>query len=44
MFGGHTEYWKFRAYDEEAGIDGGGGRKPGKFWCNPATKSGTRRD
>ena len=44
MFGGHTEYWKVRAYDEEAGIDGGGGRKPGKFWCNPATKNGTRQD
>ena len=30
--------------DEEAGIDGGGGRKPGKFWRNPAAKSGTQRD
>ena len=30
--------------DKEAGIDGGRGRKPGKFWRNPATKSGTQRD
>ncbi|MDB4664971.1 type II secretion system GspH family protein [Verrucomicrobia bacterium] len=40
MFGGHVEYWKFTDYYEEAGIGGFQGKRPGRFWCNPASKSG----
>ena len=40
MFGGHVEYWKFRNYYDEAGIGGFQGKRPGRFWCNPASKTG----
>ncbi|MSU35709.1 MAG: type II secretion system protein [Pedosphaera sp.] len=40
MFGGQTEYMKFRVYYQEAGIGGFPGRRPGRFWCNPGSKSG----
>ncbi len=40
MFGGHTEYWNFESYYREAGVGGFDGRRPGKFWCNPASRNG----
>jgi prepilin-type N-terminal cleavage/methylation domain-containing protein len=40
MFGGQTEYMKFRAYYQEAGIGGFRGRRPGRFWCNPGSRTG----
>ncbi len=40
MFGGQTEYMKFKTYAEEAGIGGYRGRRPGRFWCNPGSPTG----
>jgi len=40
MFGGQTEYMKFKAYALEAGIGGYRGVRPGRFWCNPGSKTG----
>jgi prepilin-type N-terminal cleavage/methylation domain-containing protein len=40
MFGGQTEYMKFRNYVREAGIGGFPGIRPGRFWCNPGSRSG----
>lgn len=40
MFGGQTEYMKFIAYYREAGIGGFRGARPGRFWCNPGSKTG----
>jgi len=40
MFGGHVEYWKFRAYYMEAGIKPFRGNRPGRFWCDPSTPDG----
>jgi prepilin-type N-terminal cleavage/methylation domain-containing protein len=41
MFGGQTEYMKFKQYFKEAGGGGFPGIRPGRFWCNPGTKTGT---
>lgn len=40
MFGGHVEFMKFRAYYQEAGIGGFRGVRPGRFWCNPGSRTG----
>jgi len=40
MFGGQTEYMKFKQYYVEAGIGGFRGNRPGRFWCNPGSKTG----
>jgi len=40
MFGGQTEFMKFRAYALEAGIGGYRGLRPGRFWCNPGSVTG----
>ena len=40
MFGGQTEYMKYRNYAREAGIGGFRGVRPGRFWCNPASATG----
>jgi prepilin-type N-terminal cleavage/methylation domain-containing protein len=40
MFGGQTEFMKFKPYYIEAGIGGYPGVKPGRFWCNPGTARG----
>jgi prepilin-type N-terminal cleavage/methylation domain-containing protein len=40
MFGGQTEYIKFKQYCIEAGIGGFRGMRPGRFWCNPGSKTG----
>jgi prepilin-type N-terminal cleavage/methylation domain-containing protein len=40
MFGGQTEFMKFRDYALEAGIGGFPGKRPGRFWCNPLTRTG----
>ncbi len=40
MFGGQTEYIKFKQYSVEAGIGGFRGIRPGRFWCNPGSKTG----
>jgi len=40
MFGGQTEFMKFRDYYREAGIGGFPGVRPGRFWCNPGSKTG----
>jgi len=40
MFGGQTEYMKFMDYYREAGIGGFRGVRPGRFWCNPGSKTG----
>jgi hypothetical protein len=42
MFGGQTEFIKFRAYALEAGIGGFRGDRPGRFWCNPGSRTGER--
>ncbi len=34
MFGGQTEYMKFKAYNLEVG------RRPGRFWCVPGSANG----
>jgi prepilin-type N-terminal cleavage/methylation domain-containing protein len=39
-FGGHTEYMRFKVYHQEAGIGGFRGVRPGRFWCNPGSKTG----
>ena len=39
-FGGHTEYMRFKVYYQEAGIGGFRGLRPGRFWCNPGSKTG----
>lgn len=39
-FGGHTEYMRFKVYYQEAGIGGFRGIRPGRFWCNPGSKTG----
>ncbi len=40
MFGGQTEFIKFRAYAMEAGLGGFSGQHPGRFWCNPGRPTG----
>lgn len=40
MFGGQTEYMKYRNYAQEAGIGGFRGVRPGRFWCNPNSPTG----
>jgi len=40
MFGGQTEFMKFKAYYIEAGMSPYRGVKPGRFWCNPGSKTG----
>jgi hypothetical protein len=40
MFGGHTEFMKFKKYYQEAGIGGYPGIRPGRFWCNPGSRTG----
>jgi len=40
MFGGQTEYLKFKLFYQEAGIGGYPGIKPGRFWCNPGSPRG----
>jgi prepilin-type N-terminal cleavage/methylation domain-containing protein len=40
MFGGHYEFMKFKQYAAEAGLGGYPGRRPGRFWCNPGSKTG----
>jgi prepilin-type N-terminal cleavage/methylation domain-containing protein len=40
MFSGHTEYMKLKAYCREAGIGGYPGIRPGRFWCNPGSRTG----
>ncbi len=40
MFAGQTEYMKFRDYYQEAGIGGFPGKRPGRFWCVPDSKTG----
>ncbi|MBI3853623.1 MAG: type II secretion system protein [Verrucomicrobia bacterium] len=41
MFGGQTEFIKFKAYALEAGIGGYPGQRPGRMWCNPGSRDGT---
>lgn len=40
MFGGQFEYMRFRNYYMEAGIGGFPGKRPGRFWCVPDSKTG----
>jgi hypothetical protein len=40
MFGGQTEFIKFRSYAMEAGLGGFRGQRPGRFWCNPGKSTG----
>jgi len=40
MFAGQTEYMRFKKYYQEAGIGGFRGERPGRFWCNPGSKTG----
>lgn len=40
MFAGQTEFMKFKPYYREAGIGGFPGVRPGRFWCNPGSKTG----
>ena len=40
MFGGQFEYMKYLKYYQEAGIGGFKGSRPGRFWCNPGSKTG----
>jgi prepilin-type N-terminal cleavage/methylation domain-containing protein len=40
MFAGQTEYMKFKKYYQEAGIGGFPGARPGRFWCNPGSRTG----
>jgi prepilin-type N-terminal cleavage/methylation domain-containing protein len=40
MFGGQTEYMKYRVYAQEAGVGGYPGIRPGRFWCNPGKPTG----
>jgi prepilin-type N-terminal cleavage/methylation domain-containing protein len=43
MFGGQTEFIKFRSYAQEAGIGGFRGDRPGRFWCNPGSRTGEQQ-
>jgi len=40
MFGGQTEFMKYKAYCIEAGMPPYRGVRPGRFWCNPGSKTG----
>ena len=40
MFGGNTQFIKYRDYVREAGIGGFPGTRPGIFWCNPGSPKG----
>jgi len=40
MFGGQTEFIKFRRYAQEAGLGGFRGDRPGRMWCNPGSRTG----
>jgi prepilin-type N-terminal cleavage/methylation domain-containing protein len=40
MFGGQTEFIKFKNYAREAGIAGYPGLHPGRMWCNPGSPTG----
>lgn len=40
MFGGQTEFIKYRMYAMEAGLPGFPGQRPGRMWCNPGRPSG----
>jgi len=40
MFGGQTEFIKFKAYAMEAGLGGFRGNRPGRMWCNPGSRTG----
>jgi prepilin-type N-terminal cleavage/methylation domain-containing protein len=40
MFAGQIEYMKFKTYYIEAGIGGYRGQRPGRFWCNPGSRTG----
>ena len=40
MFGGQTEFIKYRSYAMEAGLGGFRGQRPGRFWCNPGSRTG----
>jgi len=40
MFGGQFEYMKYLKYYQEAGIGGFRGMRPGRFWCNPGSRTG----
>jgi prepilin-type N-terminal cleavage/methylation domain-containing protein len=40
MFGGQTEFIKFKAYAMEAGLAGYPGNRPGRMWCNPGKPTG----
>jgi prepilin-type N-terminal cleavage/methylation domain-containing protein len=40
MFGGQTEFMRYKPYYIEAGIGGYPGVKPGRFWCNPGSPKG----
>ena len=40
MFGGQTEFIKFRMYAMEAGLGGFPGQRPGRLWCNPGKRTG----
>lgn len=40
MFGGQTEFIKFKQYAFEAGLPGFPGQKPGRMWCNPGKPTG----
>jgi prepilin-type N-terminal cleavage/methylation domain-containing protein len=40
IFGGQTEYMKYKTYVQEAGIGGFAGIRPGRFWCNPGSLTG----
>lgn len=40
MFGGQFEYMRYLKYYQEAGIGGFRGIRPGRFWCNPGSRTG----
>ncbi len=40
MFGGHTEFMSYKNYIQEAGIGGFPGMRPGRFWCDPGSRTG----
>ena len=40
MFGGQTEFIKFKKYAQEAGLGGYRGDRPGRMWCNPGSPTG----
>jgi prepilin-type N-terminal cleavage/methylation domain-containing protein len=41
MFGGQTEFIKWKVYAYEAGIGGYPGQRPGRLWCNPGSRTGS---